>query len=62
MTPEQALDILDQAAAAAPLSRQGHMAAIRAVAVLRQALQPKAQERGDGRDGGGPDEAEETGD
>jgi len=43
MTPEQALQILDQAAARAPLTRQEHAAVVRAIGVLAQMLQAREQ-------------------
>jgi len=43
MTPHEALQILDQAAAQAHLSRQDHAAVLEAVRVLRDALTPQPQ-------------------
>ena len=43
MTPEQALSILDQAAARASLQRQEHVAVQQAVAVLAEAIKPVEQ-------------------
>lgn len=40
MTPDQALDLLDRAAALASLPRQDHAACLQAVQVLRQAISP----------------------
>lgn len=38
MTPEQSLEILDNAVALAPLTRRDHVLAQQALAVLREAL------------------------
>ena len=43
MTPHEALQILDQAAAQAHLSRQDHAAVLEAVRMLRDALTPQPQ-------------------
>jgi hypothetical protein len=48
MTPEQALSILDQAAARAPMSRQEHVAVQQAVVALAEAIKadkPSAAEK-----------------
>ena len=44
MTPEQAISILDQATAQAPLQRQAHQQVLEALHVLRSAIEPKAKE------------------
>ena len=44
MTPEQALQLLDEAASAAQLPRMGHINVQRAVEVLREAITPKEVE------------------
>ena len=41
MTPEQALQILDQAAASAPLTRREHLAVQEAVQVLSKLLESR---------------------
>ncbi len=43
MDPETALQLLDQAAAAAPLTRQNHVMALQAVEVLRAAISPQEE-------------------
>lgn len=43
MTPEQALQILDNAAARAQLTRQDHVAVQQAVAVLRRMIEQKLE-------------------
>jgi hypothetical protein len=45
MTPEEALQILEQAAALAPLNRQGHVAVQQAAQVLQRAIKPKPEEK-----------------
>jgi hypothetical protein len=42
MTPQEALQIVDQAVAAAPLSRQHHTTVIQALQVLQAAIEPAA--------------------
>jgi hypothetical protein len=44
MTPEQALQILEQASAQAALPKQGHVACMQALEVLKKALEPKPEE------------------
>ena len=41
MSPEQALQILDQATSQAPLPRQAHQQVVNAIKVLQEAIKPK---------------------
>jgi hypothetical protein len=43
MKPEQALQILDQAAQMAPLTRRDHINVVEAVSVLQELLKPKEE-------------------
>lgn len=57
MTPEEALQILEQAAALAPLNRQAHVAVQRAAQVLALAIVPSAPPESSGP---APDEEPES--
>jgi hypothetical protein len=43
MTPEQALNLLDQLAARAPVDRVAHMQALQAAKIIKEALEKKPQ-------------------
>lgn len=47
MTPQEALKLLDQAAAAVSGNRETHIQLARAVAILQEALAPKKEESKD---------------
>lgn len=52
MNPDQALSVLDQAAARAPLTRDEHATVLRALACLREAVQtPQPQTPAEARHG-----------
>ena len=45
MTPQESLNILDQASSLAPLARQGHIQVQQALDVLREAIKPKEEKK-----------------
>ncbi len=47
MTPQEAIQILDQAAAMAPLNRQSHIAVQEALNILRELLRKKQDDSKD---------------
>jgi hypothetical protein len=45
VTPEQALQILEQASSQAALPKQGHVACMQALEVLKKALEAKSEDK-----------------
>lgn len=50
MTPEQAIQILDQAASQSPMDRKSHVMVQQAIEVLKKAIQPKEEVKDEKKD------------